>query len=162
MPSVSPIAAYLRANNVIAKKDKLGCHFFSREGLYVGRLRKTYIDNYRLIVLDVFGAGFKKLYTKTVAYGHQYVYIKNNKAPLGVSIAPIKTYMRNIFVNFFEGTSRLEDTLRTLTNRLDLIAVDKNTQVGLYDTDLPLKYKDEKSNLVIKKLKHPMYTHIKH
>ena len=159
--NVSPIAEYLRINKAIPKQDKFGCHFISKEGLYLGRLTKAVVNNYRVITLDVLGEGLKKMYTKSVAIGQQYVYVKNSSSSLGVSIAPIKTYMRKVLVDFIEGKSIIEDSEKTLSNKLDLIAIDEATGVGLYDMDKPFLYKTKNLNNKTEKLKNPMFTYIK-
>lgn len=162
MTKVSPIAEFLRVNKATTKRDKYGCHFYSPEGLYLGRLTKANINNYRVISLETFGEGFKKMYTKSVAIGQQYAYITNTSSPIGISITPVKTYMRKIFVDFIERKSTLEDTERTLKNKLDLIAVDDKTGVGLYDTDKPFRFDTVVTNSKSNTLRHPQYTHQVH
>jgi len=137
---VSPIAQYLRINKAIPKHDKFGCHFYSPEGLYLGRLTKATINNYRVITLATFGEGLKRMYTKSLAIGQQYAYVKNDSDSIGVSIVPVKTYMRKVFVDFIEKKSCLEDSEKKLTNKLDLMAIDEKTGVGLYDTYKPFIY----------------------
>ena len=159
MTKVSPIAEYLRINKAIPKRDKLGCHFYSPEGLYLGRLTKTVVNNYTVFNLETFGEGFKKMYTKSIAFGQQFIYLKNNDSKIGLSIVPIKTYMRKIFVDFLNRKGSLEDTERTLKNKLNLIAIDENTGVGLYDTDKPFIYKTQITNSKINILKHPKFKH---
>ncbi len=160
MPKISPIAQYLRANHAIAKHDKYGCHFISPEGLYLGRLTKTVIDNYRVISLNTFGDGFKRLYSKSVAIGQQYAYLVNKKSPIGISLIPVKTFMRQIYVDFIERTSNLEDSEKTLTNQLNLITLDKETGVGLYKSSTPLNFKTTITKTENKKLsnRQNMYT----
>lgn len=156
---ISPIAEYLRINKAKAKKDKFGCHFVSPQGLYLGRMTKAIVNNYRVITLDVLGEGLKKMYTKSVALGQQYVYVKNSSSSLGISLAPIKTYMRKVVVDFVEGKSTIEDSEKTLSNKLDLIAIDEATGVGLYDMDKPFLYKTKIINNKTEKLKNPIYTY---
>jgi hypothetical protein len=153
MTKISPIAQYLRTNKAIPKRDKFGCHFFSPEGLYLGRLTKAIVNNYRVITLATFGEGFKRMYTKSVAIGQQYAYVKNNSAELGISIVPIKTYMRRAFVDFIEEKSCVEDSEKTLTNNLDLIAIDNRLNVGLYDTEKPFNYKKDVTDKKLKQIK---------
>ena len=86
MTTVSPIAEYLRTNHAIPKHDNYGCHFYSPEGLYLGRLTKAVVNNYKVINLETFGEGFKKMYTKSVAIGQQFIYLKNNSSPVISSI----------------------------------------------------------------------------
>lgn len=159
MTTVSPIAEYLRINKAIPKHDKFGTHFYSPEGLYLGRLTKSVVNNYKVINLETFGEGFKKMYTKSIAIGQQFAYIKNDSAPLGVSIVPVKTFMRKIFVNFIEKTSRLEDSEHTLCNNLNLIAIDEKTGVGLFDTEKPFTYKTKINNSQFNKLKYNRFMH---
>lgn len=159
MTKISPIAQYLRTNKAIAKHDKYGCHFISPEGLYLGRLSKSIINNYRVISLDVIGEGLKKLYSQSMALGQRYSYITNESSPIGVSIIPIKSYKRKIFVNYLENTSIIEDSERTLTNKLDLIAIDKNTGTGLFDTDKPFIYNNKIINSKCKNFKNRSYVH---
>ena len=162
MTKISPIAEYLRINKVIPKKDNTGCHFYSPEGAYLGRLTKSYINNYKVISLSTFGEGMKTIYTKSIAYGQQYAYIKNLKSPLGLSLVPVKTFQRKIFVDFFKGTSDLEDSEKVLQNKLNLIAVDEKTGVGLFDTAKPFVYKTTITNTQQNKLKHPRFKHTIH
>lgn len=162
MASVSPIAEYLRINKAIPKHDKFGTHFYSPEGVYLGRLTKSYINNFRIISLKVFGEGMKTIYTKSIAYGQQYAYIKNTKSPLGLSLVPVKTYQRKIFVDFFERTSDLEDSEKKLENKLNLIALDETTGVGLFDTTRPFTYITKINKTKHDELKHPQYTHTTH
>ena len=157
MTKVSPIAEYLRINKAIPKHDKYGCHFVSPEGLYLGRMTTAIVNNYKVFSLDIFGEGLKKMYSKSMAIGQQYGYIKNNSAPLGVSLMPIKTLMRKIFVDFINKTSHLEDSEKTLTNKLDLIAIDKSTSVGLYNTNKPFKYKKSTTHEEDNFLKQPKF-----
>jgi len=159
MASVSPIAEYLRINKAIPKHDKFGTHFYSPEGAYLGRLTKSYINNYKIISLKVFGEGMKTMYTKSIAYGQQYAYIKNIKSPLGLSLVPVKTYQRKIFVDFFERTSDLEDSEKKLENKLNLIALDETTGVGLFDTTRPFTYITKINKTKHDELKHPQFTH---
>ncbi len=159
MMKVSPIAEYLRVNKAIPKQDKYGCHFISPEGLYLGRLTKSVVNNYKVVTLETFGEGLKKMYTKSVAYGQQYVYIKNPSSPLGISLTPIKTYMRKVFVDFIESKNTIEDTEKTLANKLDLIAIDENTNVGLYDIKSPFLYKTKLTNYQSNKLKKPLFVY---
>ena len=154
---ISPIAEYLRVNKAIQKHDKYGCHFISPEGLYLGRMTSAVVNNYKVISLDIFGEGMKKMFTKSIAYGQQYVYIKNAASPLGISLAPIKTYMRKVFVDFTDSKSTIEDTEKTLANKLDLIAVDESTNVGLYDIKPPFLYKTKLTNYQSNKLKKPLF-----
>ena len=154
---ISPIAEYLRINKAIPKHDKYSCHFISPEGLYLGRLTKSVVNNYKVISLETFGEGLKKMYTKSVAYGQQYVYVKNPASLLGISLAPIKTYMRKVFVDYIESKSTIEDTEKILSNKLDLIAVDESTNVGLYDIKLPFLYKTKLTNYQSNKLKKPLF-----
>ena len=153
MTSVSPIAEYLRVNKAIPKHDKFGTHFYSPEGLYLGRMTKAVVNNYKVINLETFGEGFKKMYTKSIAIGQQFIYLRNISSPAGISLVPIKTYMRKIFVDFINQTSSLEDTEKQLTNKLNLIAIDENTGVGLYDTDKPFTYKTTITNSQSNKLR---------
>lgn len=159
MTKISPIAQFLRENHAIPKHDKNGCHFISPEGLYLGRLTKGVVNNYKVISLETFGEGLKKLYTKSIAYGQQYAYVKNISANLGVSLVPVKTYMRQVFVNFVDGNSFLKDTERNLCNKLELLATDEKTGVGLFDTDKPFIYKNFVSKSEAKALKHPQFVH---
>lgn len=160
MTKVSPIAEYLRINKATPKRDKNGCHFYSPEGLYLGRLTKAIVNNYRVINLETFGEGFKKMYTKSIAIGQQFGYLKNSSSPIGVSLVPIKTYMRKIFVDFINQTSNLEDSERTLKNKLDLIAIDEKTGTGLYDTNKPFIYSTSVNNVQFNKLKKTRFKHI--
>lgn len=160
MIKVSPIAEYLRVNKAIPKHDNYGCHFYSPEGLYLGRLTKAIVNNYRVINLETFGEGFKKMYTKSVAIGQQFCYLKNSSSPIGISLVPLKTYMRKIFVDFINQTSNLEDSERTLKNKLDLIAIDENTGTGLYDTNKPFLYSTFVNNVQLNKLKKTKFKHI--
>ena len=162
MTKVSPIAQYLRINKAIPKHDKFGCHFISPEGLYLGRLTKGVINNYRVISLETFGEGLKKLYTKSIAYGQQYAYVKNISATFGVSLIPVKTYMRQIFVNFVDGKSYQEDTERNFCNKLELIATDEKTGVGLFDAEKPFLFKNIVTKSETKELKHPQFVHTIH
>lgn len=157
MTTVSPIAQYLRTNKAIAKRDKFGCHFISQEGLYLGRLTKEYVNNYRVISLNILGEGLKKLYSQSMAIGQQYSYITNKTSPIGVSLVPIKSYMRKIFVNYVEQTRSIEDSEKTLTNKLELLAIDEGTGVGLFDTNQPFLYKNKIINSECKKFKHPTF-----
>ena len=159
MPSVSPIAEYLRINKAIPKHDKFGCHFFSPEGLYLGNLTKSTVNNYRVITLNTFGEGLKTMYTKSVAIGQRFAYVSNAKDPIGVSIVPVKTYMRKVIVDFFKHKNKIEDTEKTLCNTLDLIAIDEKTGVGLYETDLPYIYETKIINNTDKEIKHPKFIH---
>ena len=153
MPKISPIAQYLRANHAIAKHDKYGCHFISPEGLYLGKLTKAIVNNYRVYSLETYGEGLKKMYTKSIAIGQQYAYIKNQSAKFGVSLIPVKTFMRKIFVDMIEKTSDLVDTEKTLINKLNLIAIDEKTNVGLYDTEKPFKFYTKVTNKEFQHLK---------
>ena len=162
MPKISPIAQYLRANHAIAKHDKNGCHFISPEGLYLGRLTKTVIDNYRVISLNTFGDGFKRLYSKSIAIGQQYAYLVNKKSPIGISLIPVKTFMRKIFVDYIERTSNLEDSQKTLTNQLNLVTLDEETGVGLYNTNSPFNFKTIITKTENKKLSNKQYIYTKH
>ena len=159
MTKVSPIAQYLRMNKAIPKHDKFGTHLYSSEGLYIGRLTKSIVNNYKVINLETFGEGFKKMYTKSIAVGQQFIYIKNNSSPLGISLVPIKTYMRKIFVNFVDQTSELKDSEKTLTNKLDLIAIDERTATGLYDTSKPFLFSSKITKEEVKQLKHTPFVH---
>lgn len=159
---LSPIAKYLVENKAIAKHDKNGCHFISPEGLYLGRLTKTVVDNYRVISLCTFGDGLKRLYSKSVAIGQQYAYLVNKKSPIGISLVPVKTFMRKIFVDFIERTSNLEDSEKTLTNRLSLITLDKETGVGLYNSKTPLKFETTITKSENKKLSNRQFIYTKH
>jgi hypothetical protein len=163
MPTISPItksptARYLIENNAIAKRDSRGCSFVTREGLYLGRLSCSTVENYKLFTLDIFAEGFKVLFRKTVAIGQNFAYIKNGKAPLGVSLLPVKTYKREVNVDFLNKTSKIKDTETSLDNKLDLIAVDENTGVGLYDTEEPFKYSNRVMTDSQEELKHSQYS----
>ena len=154
---VSPIAEYLRINKAIPKHDEFGCNFVSPDGLYLGRLKKYIVNNYKIVSLDIIGEGMKKMYTKSVAYGQQFAYIKNTVSPIGLSLVPVKTFMRKVFVDFVEGKNTIEDTEKVLTNKLDLISVDEVTNVGLFDTELPFRYKTKLTNFQSNKLKNPLF-----
>ena len=159
MPKISPIAEYLRVNNAISKRDKFGCHFVSPEGLYLGRLTKSVVNNYKVISLETFGEGFKKLYTKSIAIGQQFAYIKNNASPIGLSVIPVATYMRQIFVDFIEKKSFLKDQEKKLTNNLELIAIEENTNVGIYDTNKPFEFETKVTKAETEKLTKLKFEH---
>ena len=162
MPKVSPIAQFLRKNRAIAKQDRNGCHFISPDGLYLGRLTKTVVDNYRVISVHTFGEGFKRLYSKSVAIGQQYAYLVNKKSPIGISLIPVKTFMRKIYVDFVERKSNLEDSEKLLTNKLNLVTIDKETGVGLYNTSTPFNYKTTITKTENKKLNNKQYIYTQH
>ena len=155
MTKISPIAEYLRVNKAIPKHDKTGCHFISPEGMYLGRLTKFYVDNYKVIKTEIFGEGFKKMYAQTVAYGQRFIYTRNQSSPIGVSLVPIKTYMRKIFIDLYEGTSHVKDTEKSLDNKLNLLAIDENSGVGLYDVNKPFMYTNIVTNEKFEKLRKP-------
>lgn len=158
----SPIAQYLIENKPVFVKDKNILHFISKDGLYLGNLTKQIVNNYKVISLNILGEGLKKMYIKSVAYGQQFAYVKNASAPIGVSIIPVKTYMRKIFVDFINGTKELVDTEKNLSNKLDLVALDENTGVGLYDTEKPFLYSETIKLKNDEKLKHPIFRFIRH
>ena len=162
MPQISPVAEYLRINKAIPKHDKYGCNFFSPEGLYLGRLTKTNVGNYKVISLNVMGDNLKPMYSKSVAYGQQYAYIKNSTVPLGISIAAVKTYMRKVFADFIEGKTKMEDYEKTLANKLNLIAVDESTGTCLYDINKPFMYNNKITNTECKKIKFSHFLHTIH
>ena len=158
---ISPIAEYLRINKAIPKHDKYGCHFISPEGLYLGRMTRTIINNYTVINLETFGEGFKKMFTKSIAFGQQFAYIKNIDSPLGLSLVPVRTIMRKIFVDFINSTKTIEDIEKTLSNKLDLIAIDKQTQTSIFDTKKPFEYKIDVNKSQQDKLVHSKFIYKK-
>ena len=158
---VSPIAEYLRINKAIPKRDKRGCDFISPEGLYLGRLTKSIVNNYTVFSIKTFGENFKPMYTKSIAYGQQFAYIKNDKSKLGVSLVPIKTFMRSVFENFIDRTCSIVDTERTLKNRLDLIAVNEHTHASLFDINGPFSYRDEIKENKTKEIKKLKFKYVK-
>ena len=159
MPNVSPIAEYLRINKAIPIRSKSGCHFYSPEGAYLGHITKTIVNNYKVVSLDTFGEGMKKLHSKSVAIGQLYAYVKNADSPIGISIIPVKTYARKIFVDFLERTFKMEDSTKSFTNNLDLMAIDEKTGVGLYDTEKPFNYKKVINRTDSGKIKHNRFKH---
>ena len=157
---ISPIAEYLRINKAIPVRDKRGCHFYSPDGAYLGRLTKMIVNNYKVISVDTFGEGMKKMYSKSIAIGQQYAYVRNADSPIGISIIPVKTYARNIFVDFLQRTFKTEDSTKLYTNDLDLIAIDTETGVCLYDTEKPFNYKKVITYTDSGKIKHNNFKHI--
>ena len=128
----------------------------------MGRLTKTVVDNYRVISLNTFGDGFKRLYSKSVAIGQQYAYFVNKKSPIGISLIPVKTFMRKIYVDFIERKSNLEDSEKSLTNKLNLITIDNETGVGLYNTSAPFSFKTKITKTENKNLSNKQYIYTQH
>ena len=143
MVKISPIAIFLSKNNVITKRDNNICRFYTKEGLYLGRQIKTTQYGANVYIRHIFGEGFKTLFYECKAIAETCAYIKNDKFPLGLGIIPTNVYIFTHSIDYTTNSVVSEQKTKVLKNRMELIAIEENTNVGIFNVSTPLKY-DEK------------------
>lgn len=149
----SPIAKYLTENRAITKRDGNVWHFFNKEGLYLGRQIKIEQNGISSYFREIFGEQFKRLFYECKVISEQCAYIRDELSPLGISIATVKSCLQTISVDYLINKIKSTQKVKELVNKQELIAVDSNTGVGIYDIQRPFLYKETKTNDKIEELK---------
>ena len=143
MTKISPIAAYLTANKAVTKREgEHVCHFFNRQGLYLGKQVKIEQGTSTAFIREIFGEGLKRLFYECKVLGQKFVYFKYPPVPLGIAILPTHSYILTNTVNYVTNTVESEQKLRQIKNDMELIAIDENTQVGIFDVDGPMEFEE--------------------
>jgi hypothetical protein len=145
MSKVSPIAAYLTGNHAITKRQGNNVwHFFSKEGLYLGRQVKIEQNGANAYVREVYGEGLKKLFYECKVLGQKCTYYKDDKSPIGVNVLPVYSYVLTHSIDFINSKFRSVQVEKRLRNQMDLIAIEQNIGVGIYNIDRPFVYDEKK------------------
>lgn len=152
MTKISPIAAYLTENKARTIQDGNIKRFVSPEGLYLGCQFKSEQNGATAYSIEIYN-GLKKMFFQTTVIGQKLAYIANKKAPLGVSLIPTHTYIFKCVLDFINNKSYKEQRTRLLNNDLQLLAMDEDTGVGLFDINGPFLYRDSLPTKEIKPLK---------
>ena len=143
MAKISPIASYLTLNKAIPVRENANTwHFYSPEGLYLGRQYKAEQNGSVAYIREVYGEGLKKLFYECKVLAEKCVYFKFPQSPIGLGIIPTHLYTISHSVDFTKNTVKKEEKLRTIKNKLELIAIDENTNVGIYNIEKPFRFND--------------------
>ena len=153
MVKISPIAAYLTENHAVTKRQGNVWHFFSKEGLYLGKQIKLEQNGANAYIREIYGADFKKLFYECKVLGQNCVYIKDNKSPVGISILPVYSYVLTCIADFINNKFKSTQIESKLRNKLDMIALDQNVGVGIYNINRPFLYSEKVLQDVTKPLK---------
>ena len=133
MTKISPVAAYLTANKAITKREgKNVWHFFSPEGLYLGKQVAFQRNGSTGYCREIYGEGMKKLYYECKVLTQICSYFKNMKSPLGLSVIPVKTYLLFQDLDYLNNTSTTHNTLRLLENNAELYTIDPDSKMGIF------------------------------
>ena len=143
MTKISPIAEYLTRNNAISKREGNVWHFFSKDGLYLGRQVKIEDNTSTTYLREIYGEGFKKLFYECVVLIQKCVYYKDNKLPVGMGILPIQTNSLKHFIDFTTNKITNIERFKQIRNPMKLIALDDNTGVGLYEINKPFLFEEK-------------------
>ena len=142
MTKISPIAEFLTVNKARTIQDGNIKRFVSPEGLYLGCQYKSEQNGATAYSIEIYN-GFKKMFFQTTVIGQKLAYVANKKAELGVSLIPTHTYIFKAVMDFMENKNHLKQYTRELSSRLNLLAADEETGVGLYDVYGPFLYRDK-------------------
>ena len=144
MSKISPVAQYLTENKAITKRQGNNLwHFFSKEGMYIGRQLRLEQNGASAYVREIYGQGFKKLFYECKVLGQKCTYYKDDNSPVGINIAPVNSYLLTHFIDFTNNTFRSVQVEKRLTNRMDMIAIEPNVGVGIYNIDKPFVYEEK-------------------
>lgn len=139
---ISPIAEILTKNKARTIKEGNIKRFVSPEGLYLGCQYKSEQNGATAYSVEIYD-GLKKMFFQTTVIGQKLAYIADKQAKLGVSLIPTHTYVFKCVMDFINNKIHTKQTTRVLKNDMDLLAMDEDTGVGLFDIDRPFVYKDE-------------------
>lgn len=146
MPSVSPIikspvAQYLIANRAISKRIDGICHFFSPEGMYLGKQFKENINGVNFFTTVIYGENFQPLMSKNVVLATVQEYFKDKNVKLGI-VPIIVSKAKKVFnINYLLNKYDMVQSEKVLSNKIDMIAMDEEGNIGLYKTQRPYRYK---------------------
>ena len=140
MTKISPIAAILTANRAIPKRDGNVWHFYTREGLYLGRQIKMEQNGASAYIREIFGEGLKRLFYECKVIAEHCFYCSDEKFPLGVGIVPNSTYILTHSVDQISNTIKSTQRERQLISPKALIAMDENVNVGIFEVQKPYRY----------------------
>ena len=143
MTKISPIATFLTENKVITKRSGNVCHFYTPEGLYIGKQTRIEQGITTAFIREIFGEGLKRLFYEFKAISEQCVYFKYDKSPIGFGLLPINTYILSHFIDFTSDSVKTYQKHRVLKNEMQLIAIDKNTNTGIFNIKEPFKYSEQ-------------------
>lgn len=142
MTKISPIAEYLTKNKAIVKKEGPISHFFSPEGLYLGKQVIIAQNGGNAYCREIYGEGLKKLYYECKFLVQHCVYYKNKKSPLGISIAPIISQLITRSVDYVNSTIGTKEEIKKMINKAELVAKDENTNTGIFDIKGKFRYEN--------------------
>ena len=143
MLKISPIAAYLTENKAITKREGNNVwHFYNPQGLYLGKQVKIEQGTSTAYVREIFGEGLKRLLYECKVIGQKLIYFKHPPSPIGIGILPTHSYILTHSVDYASNTVESEQKVRQIKNPMELIAIDENTQVGIFDIEAPFEYEE--------------------
>ncbi len=143
MTKVSPIAQYLTANKALVKRQNNVWHFYTGEGMCIGRQEKLEKNGATAYIREIYGEGLKKLYYECKVIGQRCLYYKEDKSPIGISILPDYIYLLTYFIDYIKNKMRSVQIERKLKSPIELIAVEPNVNVGIYDIKKPFVYEEK-------------------
>ncbi len=147
MTKISPIAAYLTANKAITKRNNNVWHFFSKEGLYLGRQIKMDFSGATLYLRDIYGQGFKRLFSESILLAQKCAYFVDKESLLGINIAVTETNIQKNFVDFIKNQFISKRTDSKLKNPMQAVAIDENTGIGIFKINKPFKYESHTNSI---------------
>ena len=145
MPSVSPIskslvAKYLTANRARSVRQGDVCHFLSPEGAYLGFQKKQDIGGVKFFTTSIVDGNFQPMYSKSVVIANHIEYVSDKNFKLGVSPVVISMAKKVFFLDYFKNVYSVLHTEHVLKNRMNLVAIDESSKVGLFRIERPYEY----------------------
>ena len=143
MSKVSPIAQYLTENKAITKRENNIWHFFSKEGLYLGKQIKLEQNGASAYIREIYGDCFKRLYYECKVVGGSCIYYREDESPTGISIIPTYSYILSHTIDFIKNITHTVQIEKKLVNNTQLIAIEPNVNIGIYDVKKPFVFKEK-------------------
>lgn len=157
MTKISPIAEYLTINKAITKRENRNIwHFFSPQGLYLGKQTKIEHGGVSIYIREVFGERLKRLFYESKTVGEQCAYYKEPKSKIGLGIIPVKSYVQSISVDYTTNKVHSVQIEKQLKNPMKLIAIECNTKAGVFEIPKPFVFSASKTLDRIENLKRRM------
>lgn len=140
---VSPIAKYLVENKAIPVRNGNNCHFFTKEGLLLGRQLKIEQDQATAYVREVYGEGLKRLFIECKVLGQKCAFFKNEKSPIGLSIMPMKSYLYEEITDFLNNKVKSIEKEIDIASTHEMIGTDEETGVSVFDIHKPYLFREK-------------------
>lgn len=142
MTKISPIAEILTANRVIPKRTGNVWHFYTKEGLYLGRQIKVEQNGASAYIREIFGEGIKRLFYECKVIAEQCIYCSDKKFQLGIGIIPNRTYILTHSIDQVTNVVKSTQKERQLVSPTKLVAIDENVNVGIFKIEKPYRFSE--------------------